>query len=92
MLEISRPTRIERALREFIIPATPFASTTTLETEKVAVLFKEIEDTSSCATVPLLLSNPPSGSGYYIQECIQPTTGRSELYLPVSVREAIKVK
>ena len=30
---------------------------------------------SSGATVPLLLSNPPSGSGYYIQECIQPTTG-----------------
>ena len=38
MLEISRPTRIERALREFIIPATPFASTTTLETEKVIAL------------------------------------------------------
>lgn len=30
---------------------------------------------SSGATVPLLLSNPPVGSGYYIQECIQPTTG-----------------
>ena len=30
---------------------------------------------SSGATVPLLLSNPPSGSGYYIQECVQPTTG-----------------
>lgn len=30
---------------------------------------------SSGATVPLLLSNPPSGSGYYIQECLQPTTG-----------------
>lgn len=30
---------------------------------------------ASGATVPLLLSNPPSGSGYYIQECLQPTTG-----------------
>jgi hypothetical protein len=30
---------------------------------------------SNGATVPLLLSNPLSGSGYYIQECIQPTTG-----------------
>lgn len=30
---------------------------------------------ASGATVPLLLSNPPSGSGYYIQECIQPATG-----------------
>jgi hypothetical protein len=30
---------------------------------------------SSGATVPLLLSNPPSGTGYYIQECVQPTTG-----------------
>ena len=30
---------------------------------------------SSGATLPLLLSNPPSGSGYYIQECAQPTAG-----------------
>lgn len=30
---------------------------------------------ASGATVPLLLSNPPTGSGYYIQECLQPTTG-----------------
>ena len=30
---------------------------------------------SSGATVPLLLSNPPSGSGYYIQECVLPATG-----------------
>ena len=33
------------------------------------------EVAASGATVPLLLSNPPSGSGYYIQECLQPTTG-----------------
>jgi hypothetical protein len=30
---------------------------------------------SSGATLPLLLSNPPTGSGYYIQECVQSTTG-----------------
>lgn len=33
------------------------------------------EVSSSGATVPLLLSNPPIGSGYYIQECVQPTIG-----------------
>ena len=77
---------------KFLMILSAHAKSISLETEKVAVLFKEIEDTSSCATVPLLLSNPPSGSGYYIQECIQPTTGRSELYLPVNIREVIKVK
>jgi hypothetical protein len=30
---------------------------------------------SSGATVPILLSNPLSGSGYYIQQCLQPSSG-----------------
>jgi hypothetical protein len=48
---MSRPTRIERALREFMISATPFANTTTLETEKVVSLLSDIEFTSPCEIV-----------------------------------------
>jgi len=46
VLEISRPTRIDLAFSEFIISATPFARTTTRDTEKFAVDLIEIFDTS----------------------------------------------
>ena len=41
-----------------------------------ATLVANLSDiAASGATVPLLLSNAPAGSGYYIQECIQPAAG-----------------
>ena len=43
---MSRPTRIDLAFSEFIISATPFARTTTRDTEKFAVESIEIADTS----------------------------------------------
>ena len=46
MLEISRPTRIDLAFKALIISATPFARTTTRETEKFAVESIEIFETS----------------------------------------------
>jgi hypothetical protein len=47
VLEISRPTISDLAFKEFIISATPLASTTTLETENVVGTSIEIADTSS---------------------------------------------
>ena len=49
----------------FLVPTQAQAAQATL-----IGTFSEVS--SSGATVPLLLSNPPAASGYYIQQCLQP--------------------
>ena len=52
----------------FLVPTQAQAAQATL-----IGTFSEVS--SSGATVPLLLSNPPAASGYYIQQCLQPISG-----------------
>ena len=54
VLEISRPTRMDFAFSAFMISATPFARTMTLETENPAVESIEIAETSFSVIVWLL--------------------------------------